>query len=166
MNLLELGEYKQTIVTKILKAQDIIPIILPNPNSNYEIDDQLLGDPKQGLEGCVYPFLYVPDTVEAAKTFICIETDVLKVVNQHVVDLRLYVQIFTHKSLMQYTEVGMSGTRVDILISKTDKLLNSSRDFGIGRLKLDGCNIVFPQQDYYGRILIYNMSDFNTINKL
>lgn len=158
MYLRELGLYKQKIFVKIRQSDDIKEILL-GKNYDVELVDDLLDEH-------IFPYLYIPETQTTAKTYICVDVVVPKVPNFSIKNLKIIVWVFTHKSLMRYSKKGYIGTRTDILSDVLDGLLDTSRDFGIGRLKLEGVDLFTSEKQYYGRVLTYSASDFNTDKKL
>lgn len=161
-NLNYLGEYKDKAISRLISNQNIVDIILPNPPGEFEVEDQLRGDEGQGLRGYVFPYEFIPGVNEEAATFICLEDAVARVDTDNVADIILYVFVFTHKSLIKYKRSGVVGTRVDILASDVDKILNGASGLGIGKLKLERVEIYKNKNDdYYGRALTYSISDFN-----
>ena len=160
MNLDTLGKYKNTIISEFLNSQSIIDILLPNPDIQYEIDDQLLGNEQLGLKGLMFPFEYIPDIIDTKSTFICTEI-IAQIKNTNVCNMTVYVYAFTHKSNMRYKRSGAIGTRIDILVSDIDKLLNGNSNFGIGKLNLERVDIYIPEKDFYGRRLMYSVPEFN-----
>lgn len=158
MYLKELGSYKYTIFTKIRNSDDIKEILL-GKNYNVEIVDDLLDEH-------IFPYLYVPETQQTAKSYICVDVVIPKVPNFSIKNLKIIIWVFTHKSLMNYSKKGYVGTRTDILSDILDKMLDTSRDFGIGRLKLEDVGLFNSEKQYYGRTLTYSASDFNVDKNL
>ena len=158
MYLRELGLYKHTVFTKIRNSDDIKEILL-GKNYNVEIVDDLLDEH-------IFPYLYVPDVQSEAKTYICVDVIVPKVPNPSIKNLKIIIWVFAHKSLMRYSKKGYIGTRTDILSDVLDRLLDTSREFGIGRLKLEDVGIFNSEKLYYGRVLTYSASDFNVDKRL
>lgn len=158
MYLRELGLYKHTIFTKIRNSDDIKEILL---DKNYDVNivDDLLDEH-------IFPYLYVPDTQTVAKTYICVDVIVPRVPSIEIKNLKVIIWVFTHKSLIRYAKKGYIGTRTDILSDVLDRLLDTSKEFGIGRLKLEGVDLFNSEKQYYGRILTYSASDFNVDKKL
>lgn len=87
----------------------------------------------------------------------CFDVDVPQIKTIAVKDCYLYVWVFAHKSLMQTKD----GVRVDLLASRIDWLLNGSTELGFGRLRLESCLRINPNEDYYGRVLKYYVQDWN-----
>lgn len=173
-NLDELGGYKQTIIKSLLENQDIIDLVLPNPSEDYDIDVQLLGSDtirdKDGnlmFEGQIFPYYYTDGTEEDAKTFILVDDNVPRVrTNDLLKNVNILIYIFSHKSLVRLSteeknkfiiQKGYKGTcRTDILATIVDNILNKSTVFGIKKLKLESVDIYKPNNNFYGRVLIYS----------
>ena len=96
-----------------------------------------------------------------AKTFLCVEVIPEKTSGDSVTEMTVYVFAYCSKNIMQtYRRKGNAGTRIDILISDVDKILNGNDEFGIGPLEWAGSDIYKPAQVYYGRVVMYKVSSF------
>ena len=62
--------------------------------------------------------------------------------------------------MQTYRRKGQAGTRIDILVSDVDKILNGNAEFGIGPLEWMGSSIYKPALPYYGRMLVYRVGTF------
>lgn len=109
----------------------------------------------------IYPYEYVPETVDDGKTFICFDVDIAGVEDKTFYLPVVYVWIFTHKSKMRLTE---GGIRTDQLAVEINKELNGSRYFGLGELDLYSVGRFSPITDYQGRVLTYSAKDFNRVS--
>lgn len=159
MTLKDIGSYKSTILNKILESEDIGKLML-GKNLNMEtIDDDL-------LYKYVFPFLYVDNTQTTQSSYICVEVNVPRTVNFTFKDMKVVVWCYCHKGIMKYSHKGYRGTRCDILADMVDRLLNTSRDFGLGRLKLQSVDTFEPHKDYYGRVMVYSCTEFNVDKNL
>ena len=106
----------------------------------------------------LFPFEYLPDTVDDAKTFICFDVDVPKVPTSTYYLPALHIWIFTHKSKLRLPEGGVRLDRLAVLI---DSELNGNRNYGLGELSLHQVGRFSPITDYQGRSLTYHAVDFN-----
>lgn len=106
----------------------------------------------------VFPYEYVPDTVEEAKTFICCEVDIPAVDDKTFIRPTIYIWLFTHKSKVRLKEGGL---RIDNLTSRVAKLINRSRMYGLGELQLASIKRFSPIANYQGRVLTFKARDFN-----
>lgn len=154
MNLYELGQYKYKILTELRANENIRELLLGN-KYDEDLVDELLDD-------CCYSYLYIPEVQSEAKTFLCVETLVPRVANFTIKDVKVVIYTLTHKSLMKYKKNKYIGTRVDCLADMVDEILNGKRGLAIGKIALQEVGILQPNNNFYGRTLIYKGSDFNT----
>lgn len=165
MNLEELGVLKDRAVSRLIRDENIVDVLIGDAAKNpyTDIETLLLGENGSGNGGCVFKYEYVPETQEDAKTFLCIEDVPVESPNGNtMVGIKLYVFAYCSKSIMQtYHRSNSSGTRIDILMSDIDKVLNGSREFGIGQLIREDGDIYKPEKTYYGRMAVYSVSTFS-----
>lgn len=110
----------------------------------------------------IYPFEFIPETIDEAQTFICFDVDIAEVQSKTYYTPVVYVWIFTHKSKLRLPD--SKGLRLDNLAVEINKELNGSRYFGLGELKLHSINRFSPIQDYQGRVLTFYAVDFNRLS--
>jgi len=161
MNLEEIGSFKNKIVSKLINDSNILDALLGDINNVEDPEAALLGKDGSGNGGCVFKFEYIPDTQENSKTFLCVEVVPQETDGDTITNMIIYVFAYCSKNLMQtYHRKGQAGTRVDILVSDIDKILNGNSEFGIGPLEWAGSIIYNPAQPYYGRMLVYRVGTF------
>lgn len=161
MNLEEIGSFKNKVVSKLINDENIIDVLIGDIDSIDDPESAMLGKNGTGKGGCVFKFEYVPDTQEDSKTFLCVEVVPERTNGDSVTEMTIYVFVYCSKNLMQtYRRKGQAGTRVDILASDVDKVLNGNKEFGIGPLEWAGSSIYKPASCYYGRMLVYQVSAF------
>lgn len=150
MELEEFFDYKNKFMKDLCCNKDIVTLITDKENSRV---------PNHTLAySQVYPYEFVPETVDNGQTFVCFDVDIAEVLNKTFYVPVLYVWVFTHKSKMR---LSTGGVRTDILASKINKLLNGSRFYGLGELDLRQVGRFSPITDYQGRVLTYYAKDFN-----
>lgn len=158
------ADYKTQIMMELATNQDIIDILIPNPDPNLDISDQLLGYHDINdiwHEGVIFPYLYVAKTISEAKTFICLDVTIRPSAKSATMnDMYLYMDIFTNKALMKYEKSGYSGTRMDILMTIINRLLVTPNKFGIGQFIPQEPKPIYPAEDYFGYQLTYIVPDF------
>lgn len=159
MTLKDIGTYKNRLILAILKSDDICELMLGQGYNKETVDETM-------TYKYLFPYLYVDDTQTETKSYICLEVDVPRTANFSYKDMKIIVWCYSHKDSMNYYKKGYLGTKSDILADMVDRLLNSSRSFGIGRLKLESATYFMPLKDYYGKQLIYSCSEFNLSEKL
>jgi len=150
------------IIAEFVANQDIVNLLIPNPDTTKDIIDQLVGyTDKNNMwhNGVILPFLYVPEIVDKATTFICLDTTIRDRTSA-IQDLYAYINIFTDKSLMKYEKDGYYGTRMDILMTLINNIMIVPNKFGIGAFIPKEPRPYYPIQNYYGYTLTYVVSDF------
>lgn len=150
MNLDEFFDYKNKLMETLCCNPEIVRLVTdsrdaPVPNYNLAYSQ-------------IFPYEFLPDTVDDGMTFICFDVDIDEVLDKTFYVPVVYVWEFTHKSKMHLNE---GGIRVDQLAVEINKELNGNRYFGLGELELDSVGRFSPITDYYGRVLTYFSRDFN-----
>lgn len=149
MQLEEFFDYKNTCMEDLLTNEKIVELV----NNEVSIEDA-----KSLVYKQVFPFEFVPDTVEQSKTFICVDVDIQRAVGKTYLLPTMYVWVFTHKSLLRLPQ---GGVRTDKLCSEIAKKLNGSRFYGLGELELTSVRRFAPMADFQGKIMTFNAKDFN-----
>ena len=153
MHLEELNDYKNRLMMDLCCDPDVVRIITGNDKAsvpNHELPYTQ-----------IFPYEYVPETVDEGKTFICFDVDITSVPNKTIYLPAVYIWIFTHKSRMRIETEQGGRILVDELAAVIDRKLNGSRYYGLGTLELDSAPHFKPVTDYLGRALIYAAKDFN-----
>ena len=187
-NLYLSSDYKNTIISLLIKNENFVKLINPQPSkcSEIKIKDVLLGgtsiydDVKYEEQGHVFDYNFVNETTTDEKTFVFVETDIDTVRQNMFTDFNLYICIFSAKSLVRITndtvpsltdiaEMGYKipyhGNRVDILCDVVDGILNGNKKIkGIGDVEPASRGYVTmycPNSKYYGKCLKYKISNLN-----
>lgn len=150
MQLEEFFNYKNRFMKELCCDKDIVSLI--TDKSDSKVPNHTLAYSQ------IFPYEFVPETVDNGQTFVCFDVDIAEVLNKTFYVPVMYVWIFTHKSKMRLPE---GGIRIDILASKINELLNGSRFYGLGELSLKQVSRFSPITDYQGRALTYYAKDFN-----
>ena len=187
-NLYLSSDYKNTIINLLLRNQNFVKLINPQPSECPQItaEDVLLGGTwiynckKYSEQGHIFDYNFVDETTTDEKTFVFVETDIDTVRQNLFTDFNLYICIFSAKSLVRITddtvpslmdieEMGYEssyyGNRVDILCDVVDGILNGNKKIkGIGDVEPASRGYVTmycPNQKYYGKCLKYKISNLN-----
>lgn len=162
MYLEEFVNYKNQLVDDLLGNEEIVRLL----NDKYEqIDIKHAGElfRKQ-----IFPYEYIPETVEEGKTFICFDVDISRMSdrreapsNKMIYSPVLYIWIFTHKSLLWLPE---GGVRTDRLAQEIVKTINGSHFYGMGSIELYSVKRFAPMMDYQGKVLTFDAKDWNHTN--
>lgn len=109
----------------------------------------------------VFPYDYVPETVEYGGTYICFDVDIQSVTSKTYLCPVIYIWVFAHKSKMRLPE---GGVRTDKLCCEISKVINGSRFYGLGELNLYSVKRFAPMTDYQGKLLTFDATDFNRLS--
>ncbi len=153
MQLEEFYDYKNLLMKDLCSNPNVVQKVTGNKDAvvpNYDLPYSQ-----------IFPFEYVPETVNDARTFICFDTDIVSVPNKTIYVPVIYLWVFTHKSRLRDKD---GGCLLDNLAVSINDMLNGSRYYGLGELKLDSVRRFVPITDYLGRVLTYYAKDFNRRN--
>lgn len=149
MQLSEFYDYKNKLMEDLLTSEGIVRLL----NSDIDINNA-----ESLAYTVVFPYEYVPDTIEHGDTYICFDVDIQESVNKTYLLPTLYVWVFSHKSLLRLPE---GGVRTDKLCSEICKAINGSREYGLGELNLYSVKRFAPMTDYQGKCMTFHATDFN-----
>lgn len=150
MQLEELYDYKNLMMKKFCCDEKIVRYVTGNDYASVPNHDLPYTQ--------IFPFEFVPETVNEGKTFVCFDVDIVSVPNKTFYIPVLYVWAFTHKSRLRSQD---GGILLDKLAGAINELMNGSRYFGLGELRLDSVRRFMPITDFLGRTLTYYAKDFN-----
>lgn len=153
MQLEEFFDYKNQFVEDIITNAEIVKLLSEDGGD--------IADPSSLIYSQVFPYEYVPETIQQAQTFICCDVDVQKSINKTKLIPVMYVWVFTHKSKMRLPK---GGVRVDRICSEIAKAINGSRYYGLGELDLHAVRRFAPVTDYQGKMMTFLAEDFNRMS--
>lgn len=145
----ELFDYKNRLMEDLMTNETIVKLV----DENVAVEDGGSLIYKQ-----VFPFEYIPDTVEEGHTFICVDVDLLNMDSKTFYDPVLYIWEFTHKSKLRLPE---GGVRTDKLASEIARAINGSRYYGLGELNLYSVKRFAPIVDFNGKVMTFHAKDYN-----
>lgn len=161
-NLDELVNYPYEFIKKIAHDQRIVGLIMNDPNVDPynvpEYNDDIINHH-------IFDYDYVSNLVERQSAYICVEADVLNTDATAIKDMALYIIVACHKDYMKLDSSedmfkGIKGNRRDNIIRHISRLLHHSRDFGIGRLKLEQVRTIACTDGFTAKQMVYSASDF------
>lgn len=152
MQLSEFFDYKNKLMEDLLTNPEIVKLL----DNSVELKNA-----KQLAYTHVFPYEYIPDTVEEAKTFICFDVDVQESINKTFLLPTLYIWVFSHKSKLRLLE---GGVQTDKLASEIAKAINGSRLYGLGELDLYSVKRFAPVTDYQGKVMTFHAKEFNRLS--
>lgn len=151
MQLDEFFYYKNQLMSDLLTNKQIVKLLSGDGKSMAEPDELMYSQ--------VFPYEYVPETIESARTYICSEVDIQRAPTKTFLYPTMYIWVFSHKSLLRLPDCG--GLRIDMLCSEIAKTINGSRYYGLGELDLDSTRRFAPISDYQGKVMTFKAEDFN-----
>ena len=149
MQLDDFFDYKNQLMEDLLTTEPIVKLL----DGNISMNDT----PKLAYTQ-VFPYEYIPDTVEEAATFICFDVDVQESLNKTFLSPVLYVWVFSHKTRLRLAE---GGVQTDKLVSEIAKKINGSRFYGLGELNLYSVRRFAPVTNYQGKVMTFRMTEWN-----
>lgn len=154
MKLEEFYDYKNRLMEDILTNEEIVQLL--TDKEDFQEDPTTLAY-KQ-----VFPYEYIPQTVEHGQTFICFDVDIQKSMSNGLLyDPTIYVWVFTHRSLLRLPQ---GGVRTDRICAKIADAIDGSRFYGLGELELYAAKRFAPVSDYQGKVLTFNAKDVKRTN--
>lgn len=150
MQLDEFFDYKNRLMEDLLTNQEILRLLDDDCSSTEK--------PEQLVYKQVFPYEYIPETIEHGMTFICCDVDIQKSLNKTFLSPVLYIWLFTHKSKLR---LPSGGVRTDKLASEIARAINGSRYYGLGELDLYSVKRFAPITDYQGKVMAFYATDFN-----
>ena len=150
MNLEEFYDYKNRLMMDILTNKRIIELI--------KDDSAPAKRPEEYVYSQVFPYEYIPETLEQGSTYICCDVDIQRALNKTFLTPVIYIWVFSHRSKLRLPE---GGVRPDAVASEIAKTINGSRYYGLGELDLYSAKRFTPITDYQGKVLMFQTTDFN-----
>lgn len=150
MQLEEFYDYKNLLMKQLCNDPEIVRTVTDNDEATVPNHDLPYEQ--------IFPYEFIPETVNDARNFICFDTDIVSVPNKTVYTPVIYVWVYTHKSRLR---AKSGGCTLDHMAVAVNRLLNGNRYYGLGELKLDSVRRFTPIKDYQGRVLTFYAKDFN-----
>lgn len=151
-------EYKSAIIEQICNAADVLRLLADDPNLEVE-DDRAF----RVCDEDIFDFNYIDRTVTRSDAFLMVDAEMIEATSGTMYAWEVFVQVVCHKDYMRLDPKkfrGVKGNRIDNLSKQIDALLNGSSLFGIGRLKLQSCNLAVVPDNFTSKLLTYRVEDF------
>ena len=150
----EFYDYKNKLMKDLVTNTEIVKLLSD--------DCALCETPTDLIYTQIFPYEYVPDVVDEAKTFICFDIDIQKMINKTFLIPTIYVWVFTHKKFLRLTDGN--GIRPDKLCSEIAQTLNGSRYYGLGELNLSSVKRFTPLENFQGKVMTFQAQDYNRLS--
>lgn len=153
MNGYEIGEFKLTLIRKMIANDDIVKLLDPNGEAEYP-DDLIYEN--------IFPYNRVPETEQEVKTYITVMANVTMIPARNDITRKvaILVRIYSHKDLMRVK--GSNSDRIDLLAAKIDEIMNESYDFGIGYVQMGSSTEHVLDSKHFYRELVFNTDSLNS----
>lgn len=152
MQLQDFFDYKNRFMEDILTNETIVSLL-----SDEEIPIEEAG---RLVYKQVFPFEYIPETIQDGRTFICCDVDIDKSLTKPFYLPTLYVWVFSHRSRLR---LPGGGVRTDKLCSEICRTINGSKMYGLGELDLYSAKRFAPVTDYNGKVLVFHSKEFSKV---
>ena len=149
MQLNDFFDYKNKLMEDLITNKSIVSLI----KDGTDVDNAA-----SLIYTQVFPYEYVPETVQTGGTYICFDVDIQNVSNKTFLTPVLYVWVFAHRSNLRLPE---GGVRTDKLCSEICEAINGSRYYGLGELSLYSVKRFAPMTDYQGKLMTFYAKEFN-----
>lgn len=152
----ELTNYKNNILLKLVSNENLIKALY---NTDKNFLDQSLPinfDPTSLIYDSIFPYPYIPNIIDSPKTFITMNFDNFRYINNVFKSGILNFNILTHYFLMP-TDYGL---RTDYILKEIDLLFNKQYDVGSFNLELYAGGDFVVNEKYYGISISYVFTDF------
>lgn len=155
MNLSEFFDYKNQFFSDVIKNEKLIKLI--NEDKTLETAESLMYTQ-------LYPYEYIPETVEHGYSFVCCEVGVQASMSRTNNSVRMLykpvldIWVLVHKSKLRLPE---GGVRFDAICSEIADTINESLFYGIKGLRLYSVKPFSPATDYKGKVMSFVSDDIN-----
>lgn len=149
MQLRDFYDYKNQLAEDLLTDEEMVGLIKENVS---------MSEATSLMYKNVFPYEYVPETVQTGDTYVCIDIDVQTSMNKTYLLPTIYVWVFAHRSNLRLPE---GGVRTDAMCSRICELINGSRKYGMGELELHAVKRFAPMTDYQGKVMIFYAKEWN-----
>lgn len=147
MQLQDFFDYKNKLMEDLLTSSEIVELLEPDTEDVFGL-----------AYSRIFPYEYIPDTVQEGKTFICFDVDIEKSLNKTFYLPTIRIWVFTHKSKLRLPE---GGVRTDKLCSEISKKINGSKWYGLGELDLESVRRFAPVTDFQGKCMTFQAREYN-----
>ena len=150
--------YKEAIIKKISKSQNVIGLLLNNPKIDMDSDEA-----NDIIDRNIFDYDYIDRTVQRSDAYIMVDSELDFPSSGSMNQWRVYVQIVcakTFNSMDHKIFRGVSGNRRDNLAQEIDAILNGERFIGIGELELISAAPANVPDTFTSMLLTYRVHDF------
>lgn len=151
----ELGTNKNEILTRLISSENLVKA-LTYTDSNF-LDKSTPEDPTSLIYSQIYPFIKSPKTGDEAKTFITMKFG-YRPEGTYFKLSTIYFYVITHINLVR-TDYGV--LRYDFILNEIDRLFNSQRGIGLGKLPFYEMSDIHITDEWFGACIGYRSTEFS-----
>ena len=153
MAMLDVSEYKKSIIKEILDNEEII-LALESPFKEY-----IPESPDTLVYLNIFPYLKIPDTQTNAATYILLATDVARISRHNATfsDMHLTFWVLAHKDHMKMKK--HIATRTDYIGNKLKEHFVGHRSYGFNKLELLFDKELLLNERYIYREMVFETND-------
>ena len=141
---------------KLIENPNIVKCLVNNESDFLDLSLPIDFDSSSLVYSQIFPWRFVPTPQTIANTFITMKFG-YKPNGMTFKNGSIYFYIITHNSLLR-TSYGT--LRCDYLVNEIDKVFNSSRDLGLGKLPFYDMDEILVNDNYNGIYLAYKSTEF------
>lgn len=155
--------YKDKLIASCLNSAPICELLVGKIDYSEDDVKHLLHIKEDGTDSRqIYPYLHMEEAKDTHPCYLCVEVDIPKMPSGRVKDVSIIIWTYCHRDKLHYEKEGYRGTKVDILADMIERQLHDSNEFGIGTLHLESLTHFYELDKFYGRQLVFHISDFKT----
>lgn len=153
-----LEKYVDNLVYVLMEDDNLCKLLIDTSSNplDYNLSNK---DKKKIIKENIIKHKHIPYLLEEEKIWICFffEEIFMNQTNNAFYDTSMVVNVICHDAISDIE----NGDRLFKVMSRVEKLLNNSREFGIGKLTLENAQYINPAKNYTGYKMNYILTDFN-----
>jgi hypothetical protein len=155
-NFVNLSEQKVTTMMRLIDNKELVKAVHYDAADFLEQPD--ISDPSILIYNHIYPYRYIPDVLDTAKTFITMSFRGYKPVNSYYKSGLIYLSVITHKDLIK---TAYGSLRYDFIVQKIDEVMNNKEGLGMGNTQFHDMDEIFINKSFMGMYVAYKLYDFS-----
>lgn len=158
-NLDQVVEYPIEIIRRISADKHCVGLLVNKPFEQVNEEDFDTASDEN-----IYDYDYVPETNTTPSAYVLVDTEVNRVENRTIKDMRLYITVICHKSFMKLDRKifgGIVGNRRNNIVRCVNEVINGQSIIGIGAIALKSLRSVNAPDGFTAKELCYEIPDFN-----
>lgn len=155
MNLNDFFDYKNRLMHDLVTNEAIVRLL----------DDTMsVEDGEQLIYKQIFPYEYIPETIEHGHTYICCDVDVMSPSLRSTASRstfyhpEIFIWVMSHVSKLR---VPTGGVRTDRLCAEIAKVINGSMFYGMGKLALYSVRRFAAVTDFPGKVMAFTTTEWN-----